>query len=75
MACGEPPEQTNGHKDVCASPFPFLDECSYECDTGYELPEGGHDQLKCVVLITDANGLPAVDWDKTPTPCKSEYTH
>ena len=68
LPCDLPPEQTNGHHDVCVSPFKFGSVCSYECDIGYSLPSGGVHTVHCV-SSTAADGQPATEWDTLPAAC------
>ena len=63
--------QKNGHTTVCGlTPFPFGSTCKFECDDGYELPEGGKSLVTCIIYLP---GVASPTWDDAPTLCKSTY--
>ena len=55
----------------CPEPYKFGSVCTFECDTGYELPDSAIDEAKCIYVSKP--GVPSgADWDGIPTECISK---
>ena len=65
-----PPLQTHGHYDVCGPRYVYGSTCSYECDSGYELPPAPFNkEIECIVKMEEDGVSSSVKWNYDPTAC------
>ena len=65
-ACVGPGYQSHGRRGRCEPPYLYDSICEWQCNEGYELPDGGATMTTRCVVETIGGG---VRWDEEPPAC------